>query len=182
MIITESGWINECSDCFSVWKKIPELNQQEIAEAISSRQNVLATDVKRRLHGWYLCEEFSDLEEAKQFLEGPASVDKLKEIEDQLEAHFTSSSALPQTVRGGRTMNEAEMLAEELNRLEAWPDVNRGKVTLQDQDGNPLIPEVEGEGYVDPHPEGSDRGGYVPYWERNGAQVYYDENGEGWVG
>ena len=70
------------------------------------------------------------------------------------------------------------MLHDELNELNAEPKTNKGEVTLEDQDGNPL--EVEGKGYVDEHPEGSDRGGYVPYWERGEEQAFYEEE-DGWL-
>ena len=76
-------------------------------------------------------------------------------------------------------MSEAQKLADELNNLGAEPFVNKGKTTLRDKDCNDL--DVEGEGYVDSHPEGEDRGGYVPYWNRNGIEVYWDENGEFWA-
>jgi len=78
-----------------------------------------------------------------------------------------------------KMVRNKKALADELNKLDAWPEVHRGKVTLQDQNGNAL--NIEGEGYVDEHPEGSDRGGFVPYWERNGSVVHYDENGLGWL-
>lgn len=71
------------------------------------------------------------------------------------------------------------MLRDELNKLEAWPEPNKGKVNLEDQDGKPL--EVEGEGWLDAHPEGSDRGGYVPYWVRGEERAYYDETGGEWL-
>jgi len=71
------------------------------------------------------------------------------------------------------------VLHDELNKLEAWLKTNKGKVNLEDQDGKPL--EVEGEGWVDEHPEGSDRGGFVPCWVRGAELAYYDEFGEEWM-
>lgn len=89
-------------------------------------------------------------------------------------------------------------LAETLNGLNCVPSVDQGNVTLQryaDDDTdyqNPvdLSPmELQSLGfqraYVDAHPEGSDRGGYVPYVVclRNNelSKAHYDELGDFWV-
>lgn len=73
-------------------------------------------------------------------------------------------------------------VAETLNAMKVFPEVNRGKVTLHkwvDEDKKSEEVLVEGEGFVDGHP----RSGwplsryYVPYWEdKQGRQAYYDGN------
>jgi hypothetical protein len=70
---------------------------------------------------------------------------------------------------------------------------NKGKVTLmqEDDEGNEKEFSLEALGYtevssyIDSHPEGSDRGGYVPYVEAVGPDkkhynVYYYEH-DGWI-
>ena len=78
----------------------------------------------------------------------------------------------------------AKSLAQRLNEARIWPNTERGKVTLfkQDEEGDATEEKVvgfDGEGYVDEHPEGSDRGGFVPYWESGGEKAYhYEPDGE----
>ena len=73
---------------------------------------------------------------------------------------------------------------ELLNYLEGtYPEVDKGKVTLyrDTPEGEVEVPLPEGaKGYVDAHPEGSDRGGYVPWLEVPGASpvFYYEPTGE----
>lgn len=83
--------------------------------------------------------------------------------------------------------------AELLNENELVPSCKRGKVTLQvvspeDEDAyvkaSAEVLERVGfkSGYVEAHPEGSDRGGYVPtVYSRDEEVAYYDENGDGWL-
>lgn len=74
-------------------------------------------------------------------------------------------------------------LADTLNTKGVWPKVNRSKVGLWATDDQDQIVEGshEGEGYVDPHPEGEDRGGYVVYWECDGEIAHYDEHDGEWL-
>lgn len=39
---------------------------------------------------------------------------------------------------------------------------------------------IDGEGYIDEHPEGSERGGYVIIWERDGTKCYFSEVSNEW--
>jgi len=57
-------------------------------------------------------------------------------------------------------------------------EVARGEGWVEDQD----VPLPEGcKGYVDEHPEGSDRGGYCPFVELpSGASVFYYEGDGTW--
>jgi hypothetical protein len=83
-------------------------------------------------------------------------------------------------------------LADKLNELDVTPDCNGGKVTLEryDRDSNEYVALTEDQldylglsdgevGSVEPHPEGSDRGGYVPTLD---AGPHYDEGGGEWQG
>ena len=73
-------------------------------------------------------------------------------------------------------------LADTLNAKDVWPHVKRSKVSLWGRDprGNVVKATHEGEGYVDPHPEGEDRGGYVVFWEVEGETALYDETKGEW--
>jgi hypothetical protein len=88
---------------------------------------------------------------------------------------------------GDKTVNSesllATQLAEFLNSNNVKPDVNGDTVTLL-QDGQELDPVVLFVYGVKPeevtlaeHPEGADRGGYVPH---AGFLCYYDENYGEW--
>lgn len=86
-------------------------------------------------------------------------------------------SSVPRT--GGSNMSNDELL----KYLDGcWPRVNKGVVTLirEDETGKEIeVPLPDGStAYVDDHPEGSDRGGYVPFVEINGIQACYDSSGE----
>jgi len=63
-------------------------------------------------------------------------------------------------------------LAEQLNKVNALPQANEGKITLVDEGDNEI--EFEGHGYLDEHPEGADRGGYVPFWFQGDKTAMYD--------
>jgi hypothetical protein len=79
--------------------------------------------------------------------------------------------------------------ADKLNKLRCWPEVSGGKVVcLVRDDGDErelldeeyeylgLAPDEDDYGCVDAHPEGSDRGGYVP--TLRGGSYYYEPAGE----
>jgi hypothetical protein len=54
-----------------------------------------------------------------------------------------------------------------------WPVISKGRVVgLENDEGEKPLPDGV-VGYVDAHPEGSDRGGYVPFLETDGEQVYH---------
>ena len=74
----------------------------------------------------------------------------------------------------------AEDLASTLSENIIIPIVKRSKVTLLALKENNKDEKVktQGKGYVDPHPEGADRG-FVPFWEINGIKAYF--NGEEWL-
>lgn len=81
-------------------------------------------------------------------------------------------------------------LAGELNDVgPIWPVCSRGVVTGFDTEDGQRIDlgdlELPGgpltEGYIEAHPEGSDRGGYVPTVFRGEEQAHYDENAGVWV-
>lgn len=82
-------------------------------------------------------------------------------------------------------------LAEELTSMELVPYCERGQVTLVKYDVNSRnytnVPQEVidrlgvVEGYIDEHPEGSDRGGYVPTVFAGDDAAYYDENEGEWV-
>lgn len=89
-------------------------------------------------------------------------------------------------------LSEDEIL-DILNQF--YADINKGEVTLYtdcvDDDGREvacgrmITPEELDkigftESYVDDHPEGSDRGGYVPYLEASGHTFFYYENAGEW--
>jgi len=81
----------------------------------------------------------------------------------------------------------SEDLAKEMNERHYSPATMRGKVTLVQNfykddtwDHEEVVTNYSGEGYLEDHPEGADRGGYVPYWERGDATAYYSSNEE-WV-
>jgi hypothetical protein len=74
---------------------------------------------------------------------------------------------------------------ELLNYLEdTYPTTEKGRVTGLSRYHSGVLEEVPlpagAEGYVDAHPEGSDRGGYVPWLEVPGASpvFYYEPEGE----
>ena len=76
-------------------------------------------------------------------------------------------------------LEKVTKLCTTFNATNVFPRVSKGVVTLYTDQGNQTKPYVcEGKGYVDPHPEGADRGGYVPFWEVDGVLVYHD--GEEW--
>jgi uracil phosphoribosyltransferase len=65
------------------------------------------------------------------------------------------------------------------------PAVSKGVVTLmreKETEQEEVVPLPDGaKAYVDSHPEGSDRGGYVPYVElASGVSVYYYEGDGEW--
>lgn len=68
-------------------------------------------------------------------------------------------------------------LAEFLNSNDVRPVCRKGQVTLE-----PLAPDELGitDGYLHEHPEGSDRGGYVPTVFTASGSAYYDENAGEW--
>lgn len=81
-------------------------------------------------------------------------------------------------------------LADKLNDLVVQPTCDGGRVSLGDGEGNSLTqeqldylglaPDSDGTfGSVEAHPEGSDRGGYVPTLD---AGPYFDEGGGEWQG
>lgn len=75
----------------------------------------------------------------------------------------------------------SEELCELFNEHGVTPVVNKGKVTLEWTDetfDDSVFDNYEG--WVEEHPEGSDRGGYRPYVEVNGEGLAYNENGDGW--
>jgi hypothetical protein len=91
-------------------------------------------------------------------------------------------------------------LTEELEKLEAQPNVEKGQVESVEvtQDGSTKTLSLGelatqlgfsgAEGYVDEHPEGSDRGGFVPtlffFGKSEGRKpenAFYDENGGEWT-
>ena len=73
------------------------------------------------------------------------------------------------------------LLSDKLNELDVVPDCNGGKVTLAlTEEQWDYLGLSDGEvGSVEPHPEGSDRGGYVPTLD---AGPHYDEGGGEWQG
>ena len=84
-----------------------------------------------------------------------------------MEEELNSISATP-VVQGGVIV-----------RLEKWDEVTEARVpfTLEDYENFGLDP--DNLGHLEPHPEGSDRGGYRP--ELVGTfGVQYDENGGEW--
>ena len=80
-------------------------------------------------------------------------------------------------------------LATALNEGNFQPDVCEGTVYLVVEDENEERPATEEElaalkfdrGFVDAHPEGADRGGYVPFVHgKDGAVAMYDEGACEW--
>lgn len=62
-----------------------------------------------------------------------------------------------------------------------YPDVHKGVVTLSREDGTKVLLPKDATAYLDEHPEGADRGGYVPYVELpNGSSVFFHEE-LGWT-
>lgn len=58
------------------------------------------------------------------------------------------------------------------------PVTEKGKVVALENEDEERVPLPEGvEGYVDQHPEGADRGGYVPVLEisETGKKVFYSD-------
>lgn len=77
------------------------------------------------------------------------------------------------------TMNEAQLL-EFVENL--TPATGRGQVTHLLTDDETTVPLPEGVcGWLDEHPEGSDRGGYVPWlFLPDGTGIYYYEPDGEW--
>jgi hypothetical protein len=79
-------------------------------------------------------------------------------------------------------------LAFLLNEMMVIPSVKKGVVTLISSLDEQLLEQVVAtqmgitKMYVDEHPEGSDRGGYVPYVEASGEKAFYYEPAESWEG
>ena len=76
-------------------------------------------------------------------------------------------------------------LAEYLNSNEIMPDCAKGQVYLMNDKYVPLTDdELKSmgfvEGYVEAHPEGADRGGYVPTVHTANECAYFDENAGEW--
>jgi hypothetical protein len=69
---------------------------------------------------------------------------------------------------------ETMTLAEELNGANAQPNCEKGQVTV-------AIGDTQLTGYVGEHPEGSDRGGYVPTVFRESESSYYDSATGEWL-
>ncbi len=62
-------------------------------------------------------------------------------------------------------------LAARLNEIGAQPEASEGKIYLIDEEGKNI--EFDGHGYLDAHPEGADRGGYVPFWFQGDESALY---------
>jgi hypothetical protein len=80
-------------------------------------------------------------------------------------------------------------LAEYLNSNDIVPECAKGRVSLvRRDDSDEFIPlaleELSSigfiEDYVEEHPEGSDRGGYVPTIHTSDECAYYDESAGEW--
>jgi hypothetical protein len=86
-------------------------------------------------------------------------------------------------------------LAEKLNRYEVSVSVSKGEVTLTaesdfelNDDGTAVNPEVQAfldelddyTAYLDEHPEGADRGGYVVFVEDGDDTAQYDHGDCSW--
>jgi hypothetical protein len=57
-----------------------------------------------------------------------------------------------------------------------WPICKKGKIThlLRDGEDSSDVDLPEGiEGYLESHPEGKDRGGYVPWLDSGKARIYF---------
>jgi hypothetical protein len=104
-------------------------------------------------------------------------------------------------------VDEAFELAKQLTELNVRPETSEGRVVVltsrRREDGVDYEEALDAEdftrlgvdpslGYVDEHPEGSDRGGYVPFVlctatyalsgsdEKYNYRVYWDENANEW--
>lgn len=75
-------------------------------------------------------------------------------------------------------------LAEQLNKDNVFAEIKKSQVCLSIPrrfDTNThcwedYVPyHISGHGYVDPHPAGSDRCGYVPFWRRDNEVAFYME-------
>jgi hypothetical protein len=65
-------------------------------------------------------------------------------------------------------------LADRLNELGCKPRCERGQVTLtHDPAQAEVVAELDIDGYLDSHPEGAGRGGYVPYVFSEGESAFY---------
>ena len=86
-------------------------------------------------------------------------------------------------------------LAEKLNAIGAMPETSQGKVVtlnvmddsrnetaLTDEELNMLGIDPSNIGYIDQHPEGSDRGGNVEWVFAKDTQAYWMENDGKWRG
>jgi hypothetical protein len=74
-------------------------------------------------------------------------------------------------------MNHKQLLAF---AGKAWPVIEKGKIVhLVREPETPeteIVPLPEGvEGYLDEHPEGADRGGYLPTLKSGNAEIQYDD-------
>ena len=69
-------------------------------------------------------------------------------------------------------------LHDELNEIKPQIYPKQGKVLLKDDNGEDL--DFEGEGYIDAHPEGADRGGYQSYWKRGDELAVFDDQDWCW--
>ena len=73
-----------------------------------------------------------------------------------------------------------EHLMDKLNRLNARPcGLFEGQFDLANSETNEVL-RVQGKGFLGAHPEGVDRGGYVPWWKDGGVEVYLYHD-ETWV-
>ena len=63
-------------------------------------------------------------------------------------------------------MSRSKRLADKLNEAKAVPKVSGGEVKVACGDANLT-------GYVDDHPAGADRGGYVPFVFHDGAAAFW---------
>ena len=86
--------------------------------------------------------------------------------------------------------SQMQSLTSRLNAAEVHPKVSEGKVVGlfrygPDNETEIDVPMAEfgiTDGYIDAHPEGSDRGGYVPFVFADKVSSHYDETGGDWQG
>jgi hypothetical protein len=79
-------------------------------------------------------------------------------------------------------MNQKELLAL---AKKTWPVIEKGKVVHllrnPETENEEIVPLPEGvEGYLEEHPEGADRGGYLPILTSGVAQIEYDSQSGTW--
>lgn len=70
-------------------------------------------------------------------------------------------------------MTKSRRLADKLNEAKAVPKVSGGEVKVACADANPGEPPQWFTGYVDDHPAGADRGGYVPFVFHDGGAAFW---------